>query len=98
MVKAYLQAKKAEAVVMIGQRRKDLLSEYVKACEDEAVLYPYVSVFYAEHAYLTNAAIYGGAQEDIDGVTMKDAQHVGDTVVAGAMAYRAARRKEIIFR
>jgi hypothetical protein len=98
MVSAYIKAKKAEAVQFMGQRRKDMLTEYVKACEDEAVAYPYVSVFEAEHRYLTNASIYGGQQEDIDGATRREKEHVGDTVVAGAMAWRAARRSDIILR
>lgn len=96
MVRAYLQAKKAEAVQFVGQRRKDMLSEYVKAAEDEAIVYPFISVFESEHRYLTNAAIYGGQQEDIDGVARREKEHVGDTVVAGAMGWRAARRSEIV--
>lgn len=84
VVADFAASKQAEAVIMVGQARKDLLTSYVKAIEDGLFVAPRVQWAYDEHRYLLNEDIYGSG-------------HPGDSFVAGAMARRASERTGVIF-
>lgn len=64
----------AHGVVMAGRRRDALLSEYVAAIEDRALLAPRIEWAYREHRYARLEDVYGTG-------------HTPDSVVAGAMAW-----------
>lgn len=65
---------------MVGRKRKDLLSDYVKACEDEAIVCPRIDHPYGEHKYATHEDLYGSASGD----------HCPDSIVAMALAWHAS--------
>lgn len=69
----------AEAVLMVGRDRRDILSEYCVAIERGEIEAPMIRSMEAEHRYASVDALYG-------------AGHPPDSIVAGALAYRAARR------
>ncbi len=64
----------AHGVVMAGRRRDALLSEYIAAIEDGALLAPRIEWAYREHRYARLEDVYGTG-------------HTPDSVVAGAMAW-----------
>ena len=66
-----------DGIVMAGQRRAGLFSDYTAAIEDGAILYPRIRFAYDEHRYTTVADLYGSGR----------ANHPPDSFVAGAMAW-----------
>lgn len=71
----------AEPVVLTGQTRSDVFSQYIAAIENGSIISPKIRHCEQEHRYCTN--------DDLRGVG-----HPPDSFVAGAMAYRAAMKKE----
>jgi len=75
-----LTGQKAEPVMFVGRERKDVLSEYVAAVEQREIRAPFIRSMESEHRYCTVDDLYG-------------AGHPPDSVVMGALAYRASRKK-----
>jgi hypothetical protein len=68
----------AEAVVMTGKDRDQLFTDYILAIEKGEIECPFITFMESEHKYCTVGDLYG-------------AGHPPDTIVAGAMAYRASK-------
>lgn len=64
----------AFGIVMSGRRRDALLSEYIAAIEDRAIVSPKIEWFYKEHKYARLEDVYGSG-------------HTPDSLVSGAMAW-----------
>lgn len=82
VVAGYLNVE-AEAFLMVGKARADLLTEYVHAVEHGEIVCPddgskATQIAKKEHKFATFDDLYG-------------AGHLPDTIAAGALAYRAAR-------
>jgi hypothetical protein len=75
----------AEAVILTGQDRADIFTQYIAAIENGTIESPQIKYCEGEHRYCTN--------DDLRG-----AGHPPDSVVAGALAYRAAtmKRKRLV--
>lgn len=80
VVDGYLE-EPAEPVILSGRRRADIFSEYIRAIEDGEIKGPRVRQMWKEHRYCTWDDLYG-------------AGHPPDSVVAGALAYYAAKSGE----
>lgn len=72
----------AEPVILVGQTRGDVFTQYIAAIEHGAIESPKIRYCEAEHRYCTNDDLKGSG-------------HPPDSFVAGALAYRAASIKEI---
>ncbi len=68
----------AEKFILVGQKRADLLSEYISALENGEMQAPYIKHAEVEHRYASWNDVFG-------------AGHCPDTIIALALAYRAAR-------
>jgi hypothetical protein len=82
VVAGYLNVE-AEAFIMVGKARADLLTEYVHAIEHAEIVCPDdgsrgSQIAKKEHKFATFDDLYG-------------AGHLPDTIAAGALAYRAAK-------
>lgn len=75
------KAVSAEAVILTGQTRGDVFTQYIAAIEGEHIVSPKILYCEGEHRYCTN--------DDLGGKG-----HPPDSFVAGAMAYRASQRKD----
>jgi phage FluMu gp28-like protein len=73
---------KSDGVVMIGNRRRDLFSNYIAALEDGAFIAPKIQFMADEHLYATVNDLYGSG-------------HPPDSIVAAALAYDAGGQKRI---
>lgn len=71
-----------EDVTMVGQRRHDLLTDYVLSVERGELVAPRVGRLYRQHLYCRNRDLFGHGE----------GYHPPDGVVASAMARRAAGR------
>lgn len=69
----------ADGITMVGRQRADLFSEYIKAIENGEIVAPMIDWAYGEHKYCTLKDLYGSG-------------HPPDSIVAGALAYRAAKQ------
>lgn len=69
----------ADSVIMVGRARSDLLSEYIAAIERDEIVSPLIKFMEAEHRYASVDDVYGSG-------------HLPDTIAAGSLAYRGARR------
>ncbi len=69
----------AEAFIMAGNPRKDLLSEYISACEHGDIIYPFIRYAYNEHKYASVEDVYSSGES----------HHLPDSISAGALAWRA---------
>jgi hypothetical protein len=67
----------ATPILMVGKARQDLLTEYIAAVERGEIVGPFIRSAEQEHRWATQDILYG--------------EHPPDTLVAGAMAYRAAK-------
>jgi hypothetical protein len=76
------QAVNAEGVILTGQTRADVFTKYIAAIENQTILSPAIKYCESEHRYCTNDDLSGSG-------------HPPDSVVAGAMAFKAASIKEI---
>lgn len=74
----------SEAVKMVGKTRSDLFGQYVVGIEQEQIVCPDIGYMRDEHKWCTVGDVYGGG-------------HPPDTVVAGAMAWRAATALGLIY-
>lgn len=70
----------ARGIVLTGQTRSDVFTKYIAAIEDKAIESAFISYCEGEHRYCTNDDLSGSG-------------HPPDSFVAGALAYRAAKRK-----
>lgn len=68
----------ADAVKLVGRERSDILSEYIAAVERGEVVSPVIEYMQSEHRYATWDDVYG-------------AGHCPDSIIAMALAYRAAK-------
>jgi hypothetical protein len=68
----------AEGVVMVGKDRDALFTDYILAIEKGEIECPFITFMEGEHKYATVDDLYGSG-------------HPPDTIVAGAMAYRASK-------
>lgn len=75
---------------MVGQKRADLLSEYIAAIEKGNLVWPRdetnmaLEAAYGEHKYATRDDVYKGSKDGTG------THHLPDTISAGALAWRAA--------
>jgi hypothetical protein len=69
----------ADAEILIGRNRADLLSEYISAIERGEIESPAIRFMEAEHRYASVDDIYGSG-------------HLPDSICAMALAYRSAGR------
>ncbi len=69
----------AEPVILTGQTRSDVFTQYIAAIENGSIISPRIRHCENEHRYCTNDDLRGGG-------------HPPDSFIAGAMAYRAAMR------
>jgi hypothetical protein len=76
------QAVNAEGVILTGQTRADVFTKYIAAIENQTILSAAIKYCESEHRYCTNDDLGGSG-------------HPPDSVVAGAMAFKAASIKEI---
>lgn len=79
MVDDYLTVA-AEGVLLTGQQRADVFSDYIALIENGGIISPVIDYCEAEHRYCTNNDLSGSG-------------HPPDSFVAGAMACRAANLK-----
>lgn len=75
----------SEPVKMVGKIRSDLFGNYVVGIEQEQIVCPDIAYMRDEHKWCTVGDVYGGTG------------HPPDTVVAGAMAWRAATALGLIY-
>jgi hypothetical protein len=68
----------AEGVQMVGKERDALFTDYILAIEKGMIEAPEINFMKGEHLYATNDDLYGNG-------------HPPDSIVAGAMAYRASK-------
>lgn len=79
VVEDYLEVE-TESFTMTGLARTNLFSAYIVAIEDQEVLAPKIVYMYREHKTVTTEDLYRSGPT----------RHPPDSVVAGAMAWRAA--------
>lgn len=79
MVDDYLTVP-AEGVLLTGQQRADVFSDYIALIENGGIVSPMITYAEAEHRYCTNNDLSGSG-------------HPPDSFVAGAMVCRAAQLK-----
>lgn len=78
VVRDYMETR-AEGLVLGGRKYDDLMTEYIAAVERGDYKAPHIRHPYTEHKYASMDAIYGS-------------EHMPDTVIAFALAHRAAKR------
>ena len=71
----------AEAVILAGRTRSEILYEYVAAIERKEIAAPFIAHMEAEHRLASREDVFGGGT---------GSKHLPDTICAGALAYRAA--------
>ena len=78
-----LLTRRVEKVIMVGRARADLLTEYVSFIERQEVVAPFIEFMEREHRYARNQDLYvaGG--------------HPPDSIVSGALAYRASKQRGV---
>ena len=81
VVAGYMQMP-AEGFIMVGNARRDLLSEYISACEHGDIIYPLIRYAYNEHKYASVEDVYSSGES----------HHLPDSISAGALAWRAQQR------
>lgn len=69
----------SESFIMSGSARKDMLTEYIAACEHGEVVYPFIRYAYSEHKYASVEDVYSSAE----------GKHLPDSMSAGSLAWRA---------
>ncbi|NIR62393.1 MAG: hypothetical protein GWN61_00685 [candidate division Zixibacteria bacterium] len=67
----------AEDVLMVGRERKDMISEYIGACERGEILMPHIEYVYTEHKFASVDDLFGTG-------------HLPDTISSGAITLIAA--------
>lgn len=70
----------SNAFIMAGRQRADLLSEYIAACENHELEYPFIRYAYNEHKFASQADVFGGGEK----------HHLPDSISAGALMWRAS--------
>lgn len=71
----------ADAFVMTGRARTDLLSNYIGAIERGEVIAPMVKFMHGEHKYASVEDVYGGGTK----------AHLPDSIAAGALAWQSRK-------
>lgn len=72
----------SEGVVMVGNRRRELFSNYIAAMEDGTFIAPRIKWMYSEHRYASVDDLYGSG-------------HPPDSIAAASLAYDAATNRRI---
>jgi hypothetical protein len=83
VIAGMMRGTRAEAVIMAGRERYDLLTEYVKGVEAGEMKSPRLNLMYGEHRYASVDDLFKGGE----------GHHLPDTVCAAALAYRAAFKR-----
>jgi hypothetical protein len=65
-------------MVMVGQARADLLTEYIAAIERREIVSPFIRWAFTEHKFASRKDVYTASEG-----------HLPDTISAGALGYRA---------
>jgi hypothetical protein len=76
----------AEAFIMAGRSRADLLSEYITACEKGDLVYPFIKYAYDEHRFAGVEDVFSGGEK----------HHLPDTISAGALGWHSARKVDSV--
>lgn len=79
VVDDYIETDGARSFIMAGRARADLLSEYIAACENGELEYPFIRYAYDEHKLASNEDVYGGEKS-----------HLPDSISSGALMWRAS--------
>lgn len=74
---------RAQAFIMVGRARSDMLSNYINAIEDGAIVAPDIEFMHNEHKYASVDDVYGRG-------------HLPDTICAGALAWSRRKRVRIV--
>lgn len=82
-VVADLLDQRATGVIMVGQKRAGILTEYVSAIEDGAIEYPMIEFARREHLYCRTGDLYQSGKD----------YHLPDSVCAGALAWHLRTAK-----
>lgn len=69
----------SEGFIMAGRPRADLLSEYIGACEQGDIVYPFIRYAYSEHKFASVEDVYAGGE----------GHHLPDSIASGSLAWRA---------
>ena len=72
----------ADGVVMVGKQRDELFTDYILSIEKGEIECPFITFMESEHKYCTVGDLYGSG-------------HPPDTIVAGAMAYKASKENGV---
>lgn len=83
VVAGMMKGSRAEAVILAGRERYDLLSEYVKAVEAGEYKAPRLNLMYGEHRYASVEDLFKSSSGG----------HLPDTVCAMALAHRAGFKR-----
>jgi hypothetical protein len=83
VVAGIMKGVRAEAVVLVGRDRADILTEYVSGIERGDVIAPRINLMYGEHRYASVDDLYKGGGDS----------HLPDTVCAMAMAYKVGCKR-----
>ncbi len=67
-------------MILVGQARADLLTEYIAAIERREITYPLIHWVYSEHKYASREDVYAGGS----------VHHLPDSICAGALAWKSA--------
>ena len=65
-------------IVMIGQKRADLLTEYIAAIERREIVSPFIRWAYTEHKFASRKDVFTASEG-----------HLPDSISAGALGYKA---------
>jgi hypothetical protein len=66
-------------MILVGQARADLLTEYIAAIERREIKSPYIKWAYSEHKYASREDVYSGGS----------VHHLPDSICAGALSWKA---------
>lgn len=83
VVAGMMKGSRAEAMILAGRERYDLLAEYVKAVEAGEYKAPKLNLMYGEHRYASVEDLFKGGE----------GHHLPDTVCAMALAHRAGFKR-----
>ena len=72
----------AEGVVMVGKQRDELFTDYILSIEKGEIEAPFITFMQSEHLYCTVGDLFGSG-------------HPPDSIVGGAMAYKASKESGV---
>lgn len=77
---------RADAFIMVGRARLDLITNYINAIENDEVVAPRIEMMYNEHKYCS-----------VDDIASGGSGHLPDSIAAGALAWSKRHKRLQIF-